>query len=151
MSYGKPEKEKAYDYVTITLFGEARDSNLRKVMSASGNADPYIWVTFSDTQIERIIDPDGDSLTLHQVNLVRIFRDYVKYKAAINERLHPTMYATIDNDEFDDYRIGPNFPFDYDKILQRRSAAASISGVLATAPSMTASTPPMTMSFNHTC
>ena len=138
MVLSKADQIKALDHAFITLFGEPRDSSFRKIVEESGDINPEYWVSLTDDEILEMSDQSGNKLNRPQRGLLRIYRDYIKFKAVINEPLTSLDFISIDFDDFTAYRLSQYVPFNEQQIRSSHPACVnakpSVSSPSSTAP-----------------
>ena len=111
MTWGKAEQEKAFDHITISVFGQPRDSTFIKALRDNNFTDPEIWALSSDRDIASY------NLGPYQ-KLISVFRDYIRFKQITKEPIRRDSYVNIAEDDFQDFQVGMFYPLDLE-ILAR--------------------------------
>ena len=73
MLLSKSDQIKAFDHISITLFGCPHDSDFVKILTDASCTNPLDWITFTDANIDVISDDKGNNLSMANGNLLRIF------------------------------------------------------------------------------
>ena len=119
MVYTRANLEAMFDHILVNLFHQEKDNPLHKALIEQGlnHESPSVLANLSDLEIEgfKYLDENNNPLPvpIGKRNYLKVFRDFVRYKASLHEAIQDTYegWMGINREDFYNYQVSGYYPF----------------------------------------